>query len=316
MKWTGFLLFVVIMVIIPLPQARSQDNVIYRQHFLHPHTLNPAITGSEFIPTACLTYHKQWVGIEGSPQTMIASAAMRVGNFDFYNPKMLIHKSKLKSRERIGLGFSVYSDRNGPALDRGLNIAYAYHLSLEEARLSMGLSGSARQKIVDESLLRPTNAGDPVLSNVRESFIMYNASAGIYYYSAEFFGGMAVHHLIPLDDPFRSGERIKPDMMLHGGYLFSSLGRPQMEISSTVRFLDTEKLEFDINFRPYIREVHWVALSYRSYNALALHLGIEIGGIYMVYSYEANLSGMVKYNLGSHALHLGLHLGKKSIRGF
>ena len=130
------------------------------------------------------------------------------------------------------------------------------------------------QRILDESLFRSTYPGDPVLTGIRESFILYNASVGVYYYSPGFYGGIAFHNLIPLEDKIRPGDKVKPDILLYGGYLFSSFGKPKLEISTNLRYLDFGILEYDIHFRTYIREVHWLALSFRSYNALALHLGL------------------------------------------
>jgi type IX secretion system PorP/SprF family membrane protein len=294
----------------------SQDHVPYSFHFLHPDLINPAISGSSFIPQACLTYQKQWIGIQQSPQTMVASGSIRIGNYDFYNPKQLINTTKLKSRERIGLGLSLFGDRNGPATSRGFNFSYAYHLPLEHARLSLGIAANGEQHILDETVFQPTYPGDPLLTEVRESYMMYNATVGAYYYSSGLFGGVAFHHIIPLEDKSQPGEKIRPDVVFHGGYLFSEFGRPKMEISFNLRYLELVRFEYDIHFRAYLREVHWIALSFRSYHALALHLGINIKNLYLAYSYEVNLSSMARYSLGTHAIHLGINLGMRRIKGF
>lgn len=310
------LLLIIFLIIFSTREVESQNNVIYRFHYLHPAILNPAITGNEYVPVACLTYNKQWIGIQQSPYSMLASASIRIGNFGFYTPKKLLNTTKLKSSERIGLGILFFNDRNGPVTERGGNLAYAYHISLENAQLSLGLSGSIGQKILDETNLQPTYPGDPLLSGTKESFLFYNANAGAYYYSSSFFGGIAFHNLIPLEDEFESGSKVKPDMILHGGYLFTSLGKKKMEISTNIRFLDLDNLEYDIHYRFFIREVHWLALSYRSYNAVGMHVGIDVGSFYMAYSFEANLSSVARYQMGTHAVHLGINLGMKRINGF
>ena len=294
----------------------SQDNIIYRYHYLHRGLINPAVTGSEFFPLANLTYHKQWAGIAQSPYAMIASASVRIGNFDFYNPTKHINTTNLRTRERIGIGFAIYSDRNGPALERGFQMAYAYHLVTGKGRLSLGLSGNAEQRMVDESTFTPAYPDDPILSMTRESMMLFNANTGIYYYSPALFGGLAIHHLIPLQNRFQPGSSIKPDVILHGGYLFSSLGSPRLEISSNLRYLDFDLLEFDVHLRAYIQSYHWLAVSVRSYKAIAMHIGLKISTIHLAYSYEANLTNMVHYNLGTHALHLGVNLGMRRTKGF
>jgi type IX secretion system PorP/SprF family membrane protein len=293
-----------------------QDDVIYRSAFIHPAILNPAITGSEFYTIAGLSYQKQWVGINGSPGSMLASASVRIGNFDFYNPQKLINTTHIRSRERIGLGLSLFSDRNGPALQRGFNLAYAYHLVLKDARLSLGLSGNIEQQMVDESIFTPFDPNDPILSYAKESYMKYNADVGAYYYSATLFGGLAFHHILPFRDPLRSGTTIRPDVILHGGYLFSTLARPKLELRMNARYLNLERLEMDLHIRSYIQQYHWLAVSVRSYKALAMHVGIRISTIHLAYTYEANLTDMVRYNMGSHAIHLGMNMGIRRTKGF
>ncbi|MCK4746066.1 MAG: PorP/SprF family type IX secretion system membrane protein [Bacteroidales bacterium] len=311
-----FLLLLVIPIFLSIRKAEAQDDVIYRNNFIHPALLNPAITGSEYYPLAFISYQKQWVGIPQSPQTMLASTSVRIGNFDFYNPTKLINTSNLKSRERIGLGLTLFGDRNGPATQRGFNIAYAYHLVLDQARLSLGLSGSAEQRMVDESIFSPFDPNDPILTNTRQSFMLYNANVGAYYYSPRLFAGLAVHHIIPSENKLHAGTLVRPDIILHGGYLFSALGSPKLEISMNARFLDFEQFEYDLHVRSYIQEYHWLAVSIRSYKALAMHVGIKISAIHLAYTYEANLSNIVWYNMGTHALHLGINMGLRRTEGF
>jgi len=294
----------------------AQNDVIYRQNIIHPTLLNPAITGSEYHPVAALSYQKQWLGIPQSPYSMLASASVRIGNFDFYNPRKLINTSNLKSRERIGLGLTVFGDLNGPASQRGINLSYAYHLSLDDARLSLGLSGTAEQRMVDESIFSAFHPNDPILGYSRESYMLYNANVGAYYYSPGLFAGLAIHHIVPSSERTPEGMKLKPDILFHGGYLFSALGRPRLEISANVRILDFSGFEADLHIRSYIQEFHWLAVSIRSYKAIAMHLGLKISAVHLVYSYEANLSNMVWYNMGTHALHLGINVGMRRIKGF
>ena len=303
-------------ILLPAADCASQEDIIYRYHYLHHTLLNPAVSGSEFFPVAGLTFLKQWTGFDQSPQTMLASTSLRIGNFDFYNPRKLVNTSSLRTRERIGLGMAIFSDRNGPVIQRGANLAYAYHLILDRARLSFGLSGSMEQHMLDERHLTATQPDDPILDFRRDSYMHLNAGTGIYFYSAGPSAGLAVHHLIPLENKLRHGTRVKPDLVLHGSYLFSSLGRPGLEISFSLRYLDLQDLEFDLYLRTYIQEYHWFAVSVSSYQALAVHMGFKVSALHLAYTYEANLTNMIRYSLGTHALSLGINLGIRRTSGF
>lgn len=295
---------------------KAQENIIYRSHHLHQIFSNPATAGSEFFPVAAISYGKQWLGFNQSPGTFLASTSLRMGNFNFYNPKMFINKTSLKSKERVGFGIGLYSDQNGPITDRGLNLAYAYHLALDNSRLSFGLSGSVEQSVLDGSTWDPITSGDPLLGNGKESYFNFNANIGAYYYGPSYFAGIAVNHLIPLEDKVNPGETVKQDYIIHGGYLFNSMKDFKFEPSLHVRYLDYKKLEYDIQAKVYLQHVHWIALAYRSYQALALSAGLKIRQFYLAYSFEANLSSMISYSAGSHGIHLGLNLGMRRLEGF
>jgi type IX secretion system PorP/SprF family membrane protein len=294
----------------------SQHNIIYRYNHLHQVFINPATAGSEFFPVACLSYQKQWLGINQSPSNILASASLRMGNFDFYNPKMFINTSDLRSVERIGMGLGVYSDQNGPVYNRGISLAYAYHLTLKETRLSFGLSANAEQSVLNESTWDPTTPGDPLLGNGRESYYHFNANAGVYIYAPKYYAGFAATHLIPLEDKLNPGQSMKQDFLLHGGYLFRSSEKFKFEPSVNIRYLDLKEFEFDIRAKAYLNHTHWVALTYRSYLALNLSAGMKIKGFYVAYHFEANLSQVIKYNAGTHGLHIGMNLGMRRLEAY
>jgi len=132
------LVLLLIRAVIPLS---AQHNIIYRNHQIHQVMVNPATAGSAFVPVAVLSFQKQWLGINQSPSTLIASTSLRIGNLDFYDPKMMINNPLIKSKDQIGLGFGIYSDQNGPLASRGLNLAYAYHIRLLGSRSGIWLIG-------------------------------------------------------------------------------------------------------------------------------------------------------------------------------
>jgi type IX secretion system PorP/SprF family membrane protein len=308
-----FLLFLLLLGSIPLS---AQHNIIYRFHHLHQEMINPATAGSEFIPVAALSYYKQWLGINQSPSTILASTSLRMGNFNFYNPKMMINTSKMKSQERVGMGFGFYADQNGPISSRGLNMAYAYHLNFSHSSMAFGLAGTMEQTLLNGSSWDPITGGDPLLEATRDSYYNFNANAGVYYSGAEYFVGFAVNHILPLENKLEPGENVKQDYVLHGGYLFWSMQNLKFEPSLNIRYLDYETLEYDIRAKVYLQHVHWIALSYRSYKALAFSAGFKINRFYIAYQFEANLSSMISYSAGSHGLAVGINLGMRGLEGF
>ena len=90
----------------------------------------------------------------------------------------------------------------------------------------------------------------------------------------------------------------------------------KFEPSLNLRYLDFETFEYDIQAKIYLQHIHWIALNYRSYNALALSGGIKINHFYLAYYYEANMSAVIKYSAGTHGVHIGMNLGVRRLEGF
>jgi len=294
----------------------AQHNIVYRDHHLHQVLVNPATAGSEYIPTAAISYRKQWAGISNSPFSLIASSSLRLGNFDFYNPKMMINKSHFKSHERMGLGVGLYADQNGPVGSKGINLAYAYHIKLKHSSLSFGLSINVEQSQLKGTSWTPVDPNDPLLQPLKDSYYSFNANSGVYYCGAEYFVGLAVNHLLPLDNKLDPGEKVKQDYILNGGYMFRSKEPLKIEPSLNLRYLDYDTFEYDVRAKVYIQHIHWVSLSYRSYKALSLAAGMRINRFYLAYDFELNLSSIVKYSAGTHGIHLGINLGMRGFEGF
>jgi len=293
--------------------ARGQHNMAYRQLDMHEVFYNPAAAGAALLPVTNLSYQKQWLGIPQSPNTLMASGHVRLGSRNFYNPKMMVNTGGLSTGGPVGLGLGMYADQNGPAAARGLNLNYAYHLTLDKAFLGLGIGASVEQQVLSGSSWDPIQAGDPLLGAVKESLFQVNANLGVVYTRETFYGGIAVSHVLPLEDKMDPGKRVAQDFLLHGSYLFPLREAIQWEPALFLRYLDYERFEYDVRIRAYLRQSHWMALTYRSYKALNLSLGFSAGAMYLAYQFEMNLGPLISYSAGTHGIHMGLNLGMRPL---
>lgn len=94
--------------------SNAQYHLTKYENYSEPTLINPAITGSEFIPKATISYSRQLMNVSQSPSSFYLSAQMRLGKYDDYNPRMFLNKSKFESHERVGLGAGFYADNYGP----------------------------------------------------------------------------------------------------------------------------------------------------------------------------------------------------------
>jgi hypothetical protein len=101
-----------ILLLFPLiiSDLNGQSANIFRNYYLNQQLINPATAGSEFYPVVNLSFTKQWLGFDNSPTMQMIGTSLRMGNFDFYNPKMFLNKTNLKAYEKIGMGLVIYNE--------------------------------------------------------------------------------------------------------------------------------------------------------------------------------------------------------------
>src|SRR6478609_7794483 len=87
----------------------AQQNPEYTQYMYNTITVNPGYTGSVGTLEANLLLRKQWVGIDGAPQT---------GTFGIHSPI---------GNKKVGLGLNIISDDLGPSTEQTVtgNVSYS-----------------------------------------------------------------------------------------------------------------------------------------------------------------------------------------------
>lgn len=296
--------------------AYGQHDALFRNYVLHPQTINPAISGSEFFPVVNASYIKQWAGISQSPSIQMVSGSFRIGNFDFYNPKMYVNKTSLKASERIGVGFVLFNDNVGPVSNRGAQMSYAFHIPMKYSRLALGLSAGYYQMMIDERDFNPVLVNDPVLHYGTESYSRFNASTGAYYYTPSWFAGASVTDLLPLKMEEMDNKRVRQDLHITGGYMIDPGERIKIEPSVYMAFYNYEDFYYQLNTKIYLDHVHWVNVHFRSIGAVGIRAALKISRVYIAYGYEANLSRVFLYNMGTHEINIGTNLGIRRLEGF
>ena len=124
-------------------QAEAQQLPLYSQYMLNRFLINPAVAGSEGYTAFNLTAREQWIGLQHSPKTHAFSAQTRILRKSFISRGASVkRKSTSSSRSgKVGLGGYIFNDQSGLVNRTGLQLTYAYHISLRRVQLSFGLSG-------------------------------------------------------------------------------------------------------------------------------------------------------------------------------
>jgi type IX secretion system PorP/SprF family membrane protein len=229
----------------------------------------------------------------------------------------MLNKGRFRSRERTGLGASIYHDQNGPIHTTGLRVAYAYHIPFRISSLSFGLALSFSDQRINYNLLNPTDPDDMLLLNQNDNIFMLNSDAGFYYYNERYFLGFSVTELVPAwnkqKDP---GYEYNPNLFLQAGYRFSIIRNLLYEPSVRVRKTMSEKTVAEFNSKFYFANSHWAGINLRSDRTLCAYVGINLRRyIYLAYIYEYSFGAIGSHFNNTHSIMIGQNIGLRSISG-
>ncbi len=143
--------------------ARGQANPATAFYWENPYAINPASIRTEAMAHFSLSARKQWIGIQGSPATFFATAAL-------YSP-----------RYRMQGGAGIVSDRIGYLHSSELSLSYAYALPLRNGNMHLGLSIGWQWQGIDREKVAAEEENDPTLANLPKTRKGWNAGLGVEY---------------------------------------------------------------------------------------------------------------------------------------
>ena len=198
-------------------------------HYMYNHqAVNPAYVGSRGVTNFTSVLRSQWTGIEGAPLTQTLS---------FSGPV---------SAKNIGFGLSVLNDKIGPVGTTSFAIDLAYHLRLnrKDHRLALGLKAGALNFALNPDMINTLVPNDSAFQIDQEQALLPNIGFGFYYYTQNFYAGLAVPQMLAHEDyapeqhfyfitgglfSFSDNFMLKPSVLLKqtksvAGYDFSLMG--------------------------------------------------------------------------------------------
>lgn len=252
----------------------------------------------------------QWVGIKGAPDNQSLYADFRIA-------------------DRSGVGLSLYNDKNGNTIQKGLKVSFAHHLVLDyysKQYLSFGISYNLNSFRIDVSKFNNgTNQppiSNPIITDDRTTN-NNNFDVGALYRNKGFFLSFNANNILEksLDEDIRIAE---PSLLLnyqiYSGYTINGPKNSRMEFEPSVyyqMFSSDKRSSTDVNFkfRKFNRseDYYWAGISYRFLNDqffeplnLGPMLGFKKGIFYFGYAYQVTMNDLSGYNSGTHVVTIGL----------
>ena len=278
----------------------GQQTPIHSQFFLNPYVYNPAFAGQNGRSVAFLSYRKQWIGIDGAPETSTLS---------FHTP----------AKRNIALGGMIYYDKRSLLKSTSVSLSFTYKALLSEHQyISFGLSGGVSMNNIQlDNINDPAILSDPALFDLVENNLSPNASFGINYHIKGFNLGFSLPSLFKREvvgiEQFTTVELdpIKNYTIMSSYKL--PLGNGSLSLEPHVLYRVTETLpnQWEALAVLHLRDLIWVGGSYRQeYGATAL-LGMNIKDLMSIgYAYEFANTLVDGVPDGTHEVQLKINIGK------
>ena len=281
----------------------AQQLPLYSQYLTNDFILNPAIAGTKAYFPLQLNVRRQWSGLGAiAPQTNTLSSHMPLAN------------------DEIGLGAIIMQDQTGPYSQIGLNLAFAYHVRLNDdnTHLSLGLSGLLTQHTLNQDELTFYNP-DPDFEGGTFTKVVPDANFGAYLYSEKYSLSASAHQLFEatfkesISSTFGDNSQVR-HYFAHAAYRYNVFSDLVVEPSILAKLTEVGPAQFDINTRVIIDDSYWLGMSLRSSQSLVVLGGLNLGSLFLSYSFDYGVSSLSSVAFGSHEISVGFNINDKRKR--
>lgn len=326
---TRILCFGLILVSI---HAIAQQKPQYTQYILNQYALNPALTGIENYTDIKISHRRQWVGLDGAPVTSYFTLHTPIGKQDYKttvtsfdidgeNPLGERHwEDYTASPAHHGIGVQIYSDRIGPFNDFSTYATYAYHMPLglrTNLSAGVGLGVGNLSLSTDKLFFGNQNPIDPAVAGSGELRKMrFNARAGLWLYSADYFAGVSVLDIVPQTIDFANNTarvadgKWKPHIFVTAGFRGMINEDINFVPSLMIKYINPIPVQIEGNVKFMYRNLLWAGASYRHNYGFAALAGMNIKNtVQLSYSYDYSMTKLNQVSNGSHEVILGFILG-------
>jgi type IX secretion system PorP/SprF family membrane protein len=264
----------------------SQQDPQYTQYMYNTLSVNPGYAGSLDHLVINALHRSQWTGLDGAPKTQTLS----------FNTPL---------KKNVGIGMSIINDNLGPSNETYADANFSYTVNTSDYnKLSFGFKAGARFFDVDWSKGRH-EFSDPLLNeNINKVFL--TVGAGMYYYSDNWYVGLAVPNFIK-NDYYNSSSTISPidterlHYYLIGGYVFNLNSNLKFKPAILTKAVSGAPWIADLSANFLINNRITLGAAYRLEDSFSGLAGFQINkNLNIGYAYDKTSSNLKNYNNGTH----------------
>lgn len=280
-------------------RSMAQTEPMYSQYMYNMLGVNPAYAGSREATSFNIFQRRQWVGIDGSPQTTSVSLDQAILN------------------KKAGWGIQLYDDKLGVEKADGINLMTATRIRVSEnGILSGGLSFGVMNYRID--LMNVSNRFTPSDPAFYSNFNKWTPSIGLglYYNTDNFYAGVSIPNILKSRlsafDAIKSGlQKVNArHFFLTTGIVIPLNEDIKIKPSTMIKMVEGAPIEADFNTNIWLRDLISVGVSYRTGDAIIGMAEIQATeNLRFGYSYDITISPLKYYNNGSHEFMIRYEFG-------
>lgn len=254
--------------------------------------INPAIAGSSGYKQGTLffNYRDQWMGLDGSPRTMMVG-----GEYNLFN-------------DRIGLGGSISRESIGidNRFDFLSNVAYRLPLQRDNEYLSFGLRVAAHFFSSELTAIRYTDSQDLIYDGQNDQFSVFSVGTGVYYTIKNSYIGLSVPSIVAVSKStalFRTRH-----FYLNAGskLYFNDYNDFALEPAVLLKYEFAAPIQYSLGAKLWLVSQFGVGALYRSGDGFAVSCHVNLNdSLDLGTSYDFNTSELNQGNIGSVEIFVG-----------
>ncbi|HKI88802.1 MAG TPA: type IX secretion system membrane protein PorP/SprF [Draconibacterium sp.] len=282
--------FALLVVLLAAKIAEAQQDPMYTQYMDNLQIINPGYVGSLETGSFTLVARNQWVSFSGAPSTRSFSYQTPVKEF------------------KVGMGFSVMTDKIGPLAQTGFYFDYSYFLRVGyKYKLGMGLKGGFsfyRASLTELNTVSP----DPIYSKDIFKNFLPNFGVGAFLYSDDTYFGLSVPKLVENtisreDYTTEYVNKEKIHFYFVAGKKFSLSENTQLKASTMLKLVQNAPVSVDITGMIGFKERFWVGGMFRYGDSYGLLTQFNVTDKILIgYSYDLTLSDINVFSNGTHEI--------------
>jgi type IX secretion system PorP/SprF family membrane protein len=302
MRYNNFIQFTlqVLLSLVLVNKVQAQTEPMYSQYMHNQVAINPAYAGNREALNLNFFQRRQWIGIDGAPQTSSVSI------------------DKSFNDNKLGWGLQLFDDRLGVEKATGANFMLSSKIRISEnGYLSGGLStGLMNYRIDLLSVTGRFTPSDPAFYSNFNKWVP-NVGLGVFYNTDKFYAGVSIPNVLKSRlsafDIIRSGlQKVNNyHVFITSGYVFDVNEDLKIKPSTMIKLVSGAPIQVDLNTNVWLKNIFGFGFSYRTNDAFVSMLELQASSnIKIGYAYDRTISPYKYYNNGSHELMLRLEIGE------